>query len=239
MTLFADDAAMSYSSNCPSDLEDKLNEDLADVASWLHRNKFVLNVCKSKFMIVGNTRKLASFSNVKIIINGEKLERKSSFRYLGVTINESLSWKDHIDTIQTKVNKQQAVLRRVKHLLTEKARKLVVCTMIAPMAGNLEWGDRNHKTLMDSLQLLQHKADKIVLNKSLHSSATEALTNLNWEPLNIRRKFLRCTRHKRDLRTNQIKSNSGLHTTQYFFIKEWNSIPMNIRDTEEIFNFLT
>ena len=50
MTLFAYDAAMSYSSNCPSDLEDKLNEDLADVASWLNRNKLVLNVCKSKFM---------------------------------------------------------------------------------------------------------------------------------------------------------------------------------------------
>ena len=69
MTLFAYDAAMSYSSNCPSDLEDKLNEDLADVASWLNRNKLVLNVCKSRFMIVGNTRKLTSLSNVKIIIN--------------------------------------------------------------------------------------------------------------------------------------------------------------------------
>ena len=69
LTLFANDAAMSYSFNCQSDLEDKLNEDLDNVASWLNRNKLVLNVCKSRFMIVGNTRKLTSLSNVKIIIN--------------------------------------------------------------------------------------------------------------------------------------------------------------------------
>ena len=109
---------------------------------------------------------------------------------------------------------------------------------------------------MDSLQLLQHKAAKIILNRSLHSSATAALTIKNWKPLNIRRKFLRCThvhkcinniidhdlnflygtelntRHKRDLRTNQIKSNSGLYTTQYCLIKQWNSIPMNIIETQ-------
>ena len=45
------------------------------------------------------------------------------------------------------------------------------------------------------------------------------------------------TRHKLDLRTNQIKSNSGLHTAQYFLVKEWNSIPMNIRDTVCINSF--
>ena len=99
---------------------------------------------------------------------------------------------------------------------------------------------------MDSLQSLQHKAAKIVLNRSLHSSATETMTILNWKTLNIRRKFLRCTyvhkcinniidhdlnilygtdvdcyntRHKLNLHTSQIKSNSGLHTTQYFLVK--------------------
>ena len=123
---------------------------------------------------------------------GLKCLRKPSF--FPVT-NIHLSWKDHIDTIQTRVNKQLAVLRRVKHLLTEKARKLVVCTVIVPILdyGNLVWGDWNNKTLTDSLQLLQHKAAKIVFNRSLHSSAAEAMIIFNWKPLNIRRKFLRCT----------------------------------------------
>ena len=52
-----------------------------------------------------------------MMINGNGLERKSSFRYLGVTIKENLSWKDHVDIIQTN---QLAILRRnhreIKHL---------------------------------------------------------------------------------------------------------------------------
>ena len=35
-------------------------------------------------------------------------------------------------------------------------------------------------------------------------------------------------RQKRNLRVNQIKSSSGLHTTRCFSFKEWNSIPMDI-----------
>lgn len=181
ITIFADDSVLSYSSICPRDLEEKLNEELANVASWLNMNKLVLNVCKSKYMIVGNARKIASFTNVKIIKNSENLERKSSFRYLGVIISKNLSWKNHIDLIQNKVNKQLAISQSIKHLLSEKVRKLVVCTMIVPILdySNLVSGDRNNKMLMDSLQLLQNKAAKIVLNRSQYPSGTESPTILN------------------------------------------------------------
>ena len=67
-----------------------------------------------------------------MMINDDK------FRYLGVTIKENLSWKDHIDIIHSN---QLAILRRIKHLLTEKARGLLVCTMLIPILeyGNLVW----------------------------------------------------------------------------------------------------
>lgn len=42
MTMFADDMAISYSSNCASDLQNKLNTDLGSIATWLNENKLHL-----------------------------------------------------------------------------------------------------------------------------------------------------------------------------------------------------
>ena len=45
---------------------------------------------------------------------------------------------------------------------------------------------------MSSLQVLQNKAAKVILNRPLYSSSTEALAVLKWLPLEIRRFQRRC-----------------------------------------------
>ena len=52
MTMFADDMAFSCHENSPTDLQSKVNANLAVIVSWLHDNKPTLNVLKSKFMII-------------------------------------------------------------------------------------------------------------------------------------------------------------------------------------------
>ena len=57
--------------------------------------------------------------------------------------------------------------------------------------ADLVWGDKHNVTLMTSLQVLQNKAAKIILdrplNRPLYSSATRALVTLKWVPLEKRR----------------------------------------------------
>ena len=45
---------------------------------------------------------------------------------------------------------------------------------------------------MDKLQIMQNKAAKIILDKLLHSSSSEALITLNWVTLEQRRFYHRC-----------------------------------------------
>ena len=40
-------------------------------------------------------------------------------------------------------------------------------------------GDKNDIVLMDSIQVLQNKAAKLVLERATHSSSTQALVDLN------------------------------------------------------------
>ena len=53
--------------------------------------------------------------------------------------------------------------------------------------ADLVWGDKHNITLTSSLQVLQNKAAKVILNRPLYSSSTEALAVLKWLPLEKRR----------------------------------------------------
>ena len=57
--------------------------------------------------------------------------------------------------------------------------------------ADLVWGDKHYSNLMSSLQILQNKAAKLILNKPLYSSASDALPSLKWVPLQSRR-YRRC-----------------------------------------------
>ena len=87
-----------------------------------------LNVSKSKFILIGGPRKLNSLKEVTLKIQDKKLDKVNSYKYLGVIINETLTWSDHIDYIKSKVSQR---LRRIKHLLPIRTRKPFVKTMIS------------------------------------------------------------------------------------------------------------
>ena len=258
MTMFADDMAFYCHENSPTDLQLKLNVDLAAITSWLHDNKLTLNVAKSKFMIIGSRAKLSQFNDIALGANNDRLENVTEFKYLGVTINQYLTWHDHIDQIQSKVAKRLGVLKRIKHLLPVYARKIYVTTMVIPILeyASIVWGDKNNKVLMDSIQVLQNRAAKMVLDRAPHSSSTEALVDLNWVNLTTRRQMKRClymynlinsdnrnnmiirgsdhhshnTRSKDTVRIIKSDTNWGLLRSLNSALLDWNALPMEMRN---------
>ena len=74
MTMFADDMAFYCHENSPTNLQSKLNADLAAITSWLHDNKLTLNVTKSKLLVIGGRNKLSQFSDTALVSNNDQLE---------------------------------------------------------------------------------------------------------------------------------------------------------------------
>ena len=66
--------------------------------------------------------------------------------------------------------------------------------MILPILeyASLAWGDKGNKVAMDSLQVLHNKAAKLILNRPMYSSSSDALATLNWLDLSSRRTIQRC-----------------------------------------------
>ena len=85
--LYADDTALMYSSDDANDMSENLNNNISNVGSWLRSNKLSLNVSKTKYMICGTKKRTDQFSNVKLSIDGDDIERVSTFKYLGTWID--------------------------------------------------------------------------------------------------------------------------------------------------------
>jgi hypothetical protein len=77
---------------------EKLNRDLENLWKWLKFNKLKLNVNKTKYMIVSGKRTNVGNGTSNLTIDGELVERVSSIKYLGVEIDEKLTFKNHINT---------------------------------------------------------------------------------------------------------------------------------------------
>ena len=84
---------------------------------WMENNKLVLNLTKTKCMLFGTKQKLANAS-FKIQLHGSDIDRVRNFCYLGVILDEYLSWKEHVSKVCTKVNKRLGLLGRIRSCLT-------------------------------------------------------------------------------------------------------------------------
>lgn len=70
------------SSTSTSDIELKLNLDLANLSQWLHYNKLVLNMKKTEFMTFGTRQRLArqKCDETDISLNGQSIKHTDTFK---------------------------------------------------------------------------------------------------------------------------------------------------------------
>ena len=76
-----------------------------------------------------------------------------------------MTWNEHATILSSKVNKRLGFLKRIRQLPPHSARLLFYNCLVLPLFdyGDLVWGDKDNIVLMESLQILQNKAAKIIL----------------------------------------------------------------------------
>ena len=76
----------------------------------------MLNVSKTKIVLVGTHQRLNAVESFSVAAGKTSLERVDTFKYLGVTMDETLSWKEHVSLLGKKVSSRLALLRRARGL---------------------------------------------------------------------------------------------------------------------------
>ena len=101
--MFADDANLFFNHVSYTEPFKKANEELHQVDSWLTANKLTLNIEKTKVITFKTRNRRPVPPNLEIKLNGNALDKVTSIRFLGVTIDEHVTWKSHIELLLKKI----------------------------------------------------------------------------------------------------------------------------------------
>ena len=92
---FADDTNIVYASNSLNDINKKINRDLKSIAEWLKANKISLNSGKTE-LVLSRSKDKKITKNMNFRISGQKINMISQTKYLGLILDEHLTFKYHL-----------------------------------------------------------------------------------------------------------------------------------------------
>ena len=109
-------------------------------------------------------------------INGFAIERESSNTFLGVWIDENLTWRDHIHTVENKIG----LLYQGTHYIDDNCLKQIYFAYIHAYLNyaNIAWAS-THKTKLKKVQSKQKHALCIIFNQPKTSPSEPLFLSLN------------------------------------------------------------
>ena len=86
--LYADVAVLVVAASIPHELTDLLRHHLNLISNWYTDNKLTVNVKKTKLMLLISKTMVSLFNDFTFSTDNEQVNRVSSFKYLGVVLDE-------------------------------------------------------------------------------------------------------------------------------------------------------
>ena len=122
---FADDTNSLNFNSCVKSINKQVNYNLIkNLSNWLKINKISLNVGKTERVLFTSPKKEID-CDLKIKLNGKKLYETDSVKYLRIQIGKRLTWKQQINHVALKLNKGNAMLSKLRHVLDIKTLRSV------------------------------------------------------------------------------------------------------------------
>lgn len=143
-----------------------MQADLVIVNEWLKNNLLVLNIEKTKFMVpCKSSRTAANIKNFNIHLNidGQTIHQVNDYNYLGLHLDNIMSWDNHVDKIKKCITPYIFALNRTRRLLSRKTAEMIYFAHIhshLTYAAPAWCGTRTTK--LEKLRVLQHRALKTV-----------------------------------------------------------------------------
>ncbi|KAI5735394.1 hypothetical protein M8J77_017740 [Diaphorina citri] len=192
--IYADDIQIYI--HCPpgdlADAIDMMNEDLNRFHEWASKLFLTPNPSKSKALVIASQRfrtaNIPSLSVPPILLNGAVIPIVNVAKNLGVMVDDTLSWKEHVKHVRKKVFYCLYTLGKFRGIFPmELKRKLVEC-LVFP---HFDYCDQVYGglsgELAQSLQVAQNACVRYVCNLRRYDHVSDFYTQLKWLSLEKRR----------------------------------------------------
>ena len=165
--LFADDTTISMRSENFCDLVETFNIELINIKKWLIKNRLSINLEKTYYMVFSN--RLPPSDVFPLYFDHSQIKMEANGKFLGVFIDNRLSFKDHISYIHSKISKTIGIFYKVKHYLPENILINLYYSLVYPylLYCNLAWGgcapSHSNRLLLLQKRIVRHITNQAYL----------------------------------------------------------------------------
>ena len=140
--LYADDTTIFYSSDDMNTLYTTVNSELELLLQWYMANKLSLNASKTQYVLFSKDGR-QTYDNIVIRINGNSINSTNTANFLGLTIDNKLTWEYHIRSCKKRISSGLYALNTAKQFVSEAhLRTLYFSLMHSHITyGILLWGN--------------------------------------------------------------------------------------------------
>ena len=181
--LFADVTTIFNSHKSPQFLQYTIVHDLHLLMNWFRTNKLSLNLTKTVIMLFGKNK-----IDFNIDIEGEIIPLVKHTKFLGVYLDNELSWQVHINHVLDKIQANKHLLSLRQNLLDSLTLKNTYYAHIHLHIsyGLTVWGSMASKAQLCNLKKVQNLCIQIINKRTITSDITgqyEELKIFNVETL--------------------------------------------------------
>ena len=189
-SLYADDTLIYCEGSNVEDVNMKLQKCLDEISKWYDGNNIVINTNKSCTMLVKSKH-----SNVQDVLNvniyNQELESSKCLRYLGVDIDECLTWNEQVKKACKCLTFKIKQLSRLSNTLPEE---ILIRIYNSSIQSTIDyaisvWGSTS-MTNIKKVQRLQNLAARIIKRNFdyINIRGIELVKQLGW--MNVKQRFL-------------------------------------------------
>ncbi|CAL8083510.1 unnamed protein product [Orchesella dallaii] len=262
--FYADDLVLLVQGNNIEEIQCKLQEDLQLLQNWCKTNKMEINISKTKAM---QFQRFKDNTRLCVKLNRTTIESVHEFKYLGLTLNEKLTFDNHYEKVCKTMTSRTYMLNRYKKYFTFKWRHIFVTSLILSLLDYClpVWGNLKQTKLSRINRIILRSAKLVVLGKNKIKSKLDTIEQLNWllceerlerytlnfifknvcgetsltDSLNgfIRNEQKRSSKFQNNFIVPRMKTEYGKSTFTYRGILLWNKLPSSIKELESFHHF--
>ena len=259
---FADDTSVLISGKSLSAMSQIVNTEMKLVTEWLQNNMLTLNASKSNYMIMSGQGKRYDDKNCNIFIDNTRIIRVQKLKFLGIILDDKLTWKLHIDHISSKVSKLIGIMIRARRVLGIESILTLYNTLIKPYLSYclIIWGN-TYKSYLRKIENLQKKVLRIITFSDFLAHTTPLFQRTKIMTISQLYNYFagihifKCVnhilppalwdvfiftgtvRHPYNLKFKSYSKKGSERSLQFTGPKLWNNLPTELKLTKSLYSF--
>ena len=131
--LYADDTVLVASASDKMIAHRNMQSDLDNITNWCKGNKLAINIKKTKCMLLGSKHKIKKIRPPNINIDTIPLSFVKTYKYLGITVDQTLSFNPHLNQTIKNVAYKICLLSKIRKYITSNAAIQIYKSMVLPV----------------------------------------------------------------------------------------------------------